>query len=451
MKRFIVLFFHSYAVFTAAFMLGIGSSTVVNAKTLVELQSKAVAKNAYLSSSLAGLKVAQAKVKQAESAYYPKVSFSANQVRGKRFQELKDITKKNQKQVTRNIQINLDQPIYDPTRSTNIMLAQLGIESSKYDQQIAFEKVTADVVNIFFDILELDARINLLYSQRQAVLVQKKQARRSFEVGTVSITDVRETEAKLDSIVAQIQMARYELEAKQTALKEYTGIQIIPSEFSTSLHILPPIKAKTMKEWLFMMERLNAQLQKTKRKYDTSLLEINKLSDSKLPTLNLDVDTTRNQGIDIKDTNGSKRWDIQVGLKLNWQFFDGNELNHKISEAKAIAEQNQSEVQSFRQKTKLELIQTYYTIMAEYANFNALKTAIFSNKTSLAANQKGYEVGMRVNADVLDAQSKLFEVKKEKLASWYKAWRSYIKLRQITGSLQSSDLKQIDNLLQNSK
>jgi outer membrane protein len=54
---------------------------------------------------------------------------------------------------------------------------------------------------------------------------------------------------------------------------------------------------------------------------------------------------------------------------------------------------------------------------------------------------------MKVNADVLDAQSRLFEVQRDLSRARYDAWFNHVKLKAVAGQLSEIDLAQLDSLL----
>ena len=63
------------------------------------------------------------------------------------------------------------------------------------------------------------------------------------------------------------------------------------------------------------------------------------------------------------------------------------------------------------------------------------------------ANKLGYQVGVRINIDVLNAQSQLFETKRDLAVARYNLLMGQLKLRQAAGTLQLSDLNAINALL----
>jgi outer membrane protein len=79
----------------------------------------------------------------------------------------------------------------------------------------------------------------------------------------------------------------------------------------------------------------------------------------------------------------------------------------------------------------------------------ALEAAEASSQSALDANKLGYQVGVRINIDVLNSQSQLFDTKAKLAKARYDVLVGGLKLRQATGVLKADDIKPINALLVN--
>ena len=77
----------------------------------------------------------------------------------------------------------------------------------------------------------------------------------------------------------------------------------------------------------------------------------------------------------------------------------------------------------------------------------ALEAAEVSSQSALDANKLGYQVGVRINIDVLNSQSQLFDTKAKLAKARYDVLVGGLKLRQAAGSLKVEDLEQVNTLL----
>ena len=70
-----------------------------------------------------------------------------------------------------------------------------------------------------------------------------------------------------------------------------------------------------------------------------------------------------------------------------------------------------------------------------------------SSRASLQANQTGYEVGVRINLDVLNAQQQLYNTMRELALARYNTVITGLRLRANSGMLSEADLVAINPLL----
>ena len=77
----------------------------------------------------------------------------------------------------------------------------------------------------------------------------------------------------------------------------------------------------------------------------------------------------------------------------------------------------------------------------------ALEAAEASSQSALEANQLGYQVGVRINIDVLNAQSQLFQTKRDLAKARYDVLVGGLRLRQANGTLKADDLQTVNALL----
>ena len=336
----------------------------------------------------------------------------------------------------------------------NIEQANLSAQSTDFAIDQTYDELTNRIVSLFLDILATQAESNLLEGQKIAVNEQKKQAQLSFEVGTVSITDVREAEAKDDRITAQLAALKWQMQAKQAELLTLTGSRIEPSAYESSIQALPDIAEEDLATWLAAMDSQNSQLKQSIIDYQIATLEQDKLRYKHYPKVQLIVENNRNLGAwssqGREDYNNSK-WDWSAGVQVQLALFDTS--TNEAQTTKALATQNQrfETVRVSQERLNVEMQQTFYKILASIAEYQGLYKADESAKTALLANMLGYQVGMRINADVLDAQSKIYEVNRDRLVAWYESWRNYIRLNQLAGTLTTDQLAQMDTILRQSQ
>ena len=89
----------------------------------------------------------------------------------------------------------------------------------------------------------------------------------------------------------------------------------------------------------------------------------------------------------------------------------------------------------------------YFGVLSGQGQVKALEAAEASSQSALDANKLGYQVGVRINIDVLNAQSQLFQTKRDLAKARYDVLLGGLKLRQANGTLKSEDIQAINGLL----
>jgi outer membrane protein len=86
-------------------------------------------------------------------------------------------------------------------------------------------------------------------------------------------------------------------------------------------------------------------------------------------------------------------------------------------------------------------------VQSGQAQVTALEAAESSSQLALEATQLGYKVGVRVNLDVLNAQTQLFTTRRDLAKARYDVLVNSLKLRQAAGQLKPDDLRALNALI----
>ena len=77
----------------------------------------------------------------------------------------------------------------------------------------------------------------------------------------------------------------------------------------------------------------------------------------------------------------------------------------------------------------------------------ALEQAMISSQSSLDSNKLGYEVGVRINIDVLNAQQQLYSTRRDLAVARYNTIVNQLKLKSLAASLREEDLEEVNRVL----
>src|SRR5204863_5287263 len=155
------------------------------------------------------------------------------------------------------------------------------------------------------------------------------------------------------------------------------------------------------------------------------------------PTLDLTAsyNVTRNEngsataGVDFRTKIAS------VGLSFNLPLFAGFATQNRIRETLSLEEKAQADLESARRTVAQATRTAYFGVVSGQSQVKALEAAEASSQSALEANQLGYQVGVRINIDVLNSQSQLFQTKRDLAQARYNVLLGQLKLRQANGTL----------------
>ncbi|MEK7361196.1 MAG: TolC family protein, partial [Pseudomonadota bacterium] len=105
------------------------------------------------------------------------------------------------------------------------------------------------------------------------------------------------------------------------------------------------------------------------------------------------------------------------------------------------------DLETARRGAALSVRQAYLGVTNGMAQVRALEQALISSQSALDSNKLGYEVGVRINIDVLNAQQQLFSTKRDLSKARYDTLLNGLKLKAASGTLTEEDLEPVNRLL----
>ena len=208
---------------------------------------------------------------------------------------------------------------------------------------------------------------------------------------------------------------------------------------------LPTLAVQDLATWLDAAESVSPQIQGAKRTLEAAELEVSKAETGHYPTVELtwSYQESHASGTTLSALPQGGRT-TQAGINLNLPLYAGGGSSSRTREAVALQGKAQADVEAARRGVGVTVRQAFYATLQAIAQFKGLQTAEKSAEIALKANKRGYEVGMRINADVLNAQSQLYQTRRDKARAWHEAWSGYIKLKAATGQVSEDDLMRVD-------
>jgi len=282
----------------------------------------------------------------------------------------------------------------------------------------------------------------------QDLILRVAQAKRNFEVGTATITDTHEAQARYDLIAAQEIAAQNDLQARRRQLQLITGKEYAElKQLRGDIKLAPP-NPENVETWAELAEKQSYTVLAQEAAAEVASLEAKRASAGHLPTLDFvaqfgqsgeNASTTSSVG---RDTTSSS-----VGLQLALPIFQGGSVSSREREAAALYQRSKDDVDNARRTAVLTARQLYLSTLNGITQVSAFEQAKVSSQSALDSNKLGYEVGIRINIDVLNAQQQLYSTERDLALARYNTILNNLRLKAASGTLREEDLEEVNRAL----
>lgn len=439
--------------------LALGSAALapVQAQSLVELLNAARSYDAPWQSAKAQLDASVARADQARAGLLPSAALSGSVSRA--HNELSASTLPSHAtsgMTTQSVGINASQPLYRPANRIALQQGLHGVDLARAQLDAATQDLLVRVSQGYFDVLAAQDTLTFVQAQKAAVSEQLAAAKRNFEVGTSTVTDSREAQARFDLVRAQEIAAENDLRVKNLALDQLVGKDATqPLPLATPLPPLPLLALEPDNVAAWVQQAQDATTQPLLRQAAIALavaeLETQKAQTGHLPTVDLqagyNVQRSPNGTMTLPGVN-SRVNNASIGVALNLPLFAGFAVQNRVKETLALQDKARADFDDLRRTLAQNTRAAFYGVQSGQGQVKALEAAELSSQSALEANQLGYQVGVRINIDVLNAQSQLYQTKRDLAQARYNLLLGKLKLRQAAGTLTEADVQAINALLQ---
>ena len=344
--------------------------------------------------------------------------------------------------------VSASQPLYRLANWLNLEQGQKSALIAQAQLQLADQDLTIRLSQAYFDVLAAQDALAFVQAQKAAVAEQLASAKRNFDVGTSTITDSREAQARFDLVGAQEIAAENDLRVRKLALDQLTGVANADPRPLALPVVLPAMLPAQATAWVDQAMDQHPVLRQSAIALDVAQLETRKAQAGYRPTLDLNgsYGITHNNGSASSAVNSQVR-NATVALAFNLPLFAGYAIQNRVKETMALEDKARSDLEAARRTVAQSTRAAFFGVLSGQGQVRALEAAEASSQSALDANKVGYQVGVRINIDVLNAQSQLFQTKRDLARARYDVLLGGLKLRQANGSLTPDDLQAIHALL----
>ncbi|MEI7613955.1 MAG: TolC family outer membrane protein [Betaproteobacteria bacterium] len=345
--------------------------------------------------------------------------------------------------------VNLTQPLFRWQNFVQYGQAKLQVVQSEAVLAQAFQDLIVRVAQAYFDVLNAQENLTAVRANKQAIAQQLEQAKKNFEVGTATITDTHEAQSRFDLASAQEIAGESDLEVKRYALRVIVGKE------SGELHrlkpqaVINPPQPAAMQKWVDAAQKDSFIVQSQEAAAEVASKEVERMRAGHYPTLDVVANYGQTTSILSAVTAGTlESTPRNVGLQVSIPIYQGGYVNSKTREAVANRSAADAALDSAKRTSALNAQQSYLGVVNGLAQVRALEAALVSSASALESNKLGYEVGIRINIDVLNAENQVYTTRRDLAKARFDTLLSQLKLKAAVGALSEADLEQINPLFQ---
>ena len=378
----------------------------------------------------------------------------------------------------RSYTVTLTQPVFNAAALEVFKQGDLVTKVADLQFLQAQQDLVIRVSQAYFDVLTAQDNVELFQNKKALIKQQLQAAQSKFEVGSATIVDTNDAQARFDIANAQEIAAQAELVVRRGVLEQIighpvaslkplakdakiTGVVIDPrmqskaaspktqSDVHSINPALPP--GQTLDDWVRQAEAANYGVLASQLNVNIAQSSYRSALAANYPTVNF-VGTAGFNAANGSQTNFNPSttqniFNNTVGLQMNIPIFSGGFNNSVIRQRAALLDKAKSDYDGLRRSAAQATRQAFTGFYGGLATVNAFEAAEKSSATALASSQLGFDVGSLINLDVLIALDALFTTRATLYKARYDTILNALRLKAQAAALTDQDLLAINALL----
>lgn len=423
------------------------------ATDLLSIYREAQTADAVYAAARASYVAGQEKLPQGLSGLLPAVTLSANTQYNDRDLQFRGavpgLTNSTSRFNSNTINVTATQPLFRMQNWITYEQAKKQVSQAEATFLQASQDLILRIAQGYFDVLLAENNVALAAAQKAAFAEQLAQAKRNFEVGTATITDANDAQARHDLAVSQEIAAQNDLEIKKQTLRQIIG-RLPPDLAKLSSNFIPVLPSPdNMDAWVEQSMTSSLQVRIAQAALEIAGQDVAKNRGGHLPTIDAVASyADTGQGAGIQGGVGFDSATKYIGLQLAVPVYQGGLTSSRVREALANQDKARQDLENTKRTVALNTRSAFLGISNGVAQIRALAAALVSSQSSVDSTKLGQEVGVRTQVDVLNATQQLISARRDYAQAIYGYAINVLKLKAATGTLSESDLGHVNQWLE---
>ena len=372
--------------------------------------------------------------------------------------------------------VSLTQPVFNAAALEVFKQGDLITKVSDLQFLQAQQDLVIRVSQAYFDVLTAQDNVELFRNKKALIKQQLQAAQSKFEVGSATIVDANDAQARFDLANAQETAAQAELIVRRGVLEQIVGHPVPPlkplAKDAKIEGVVADPRAKTkdakgipiadsvnpklppgqeLSDWIKQAEAANYGVLASQLNVDIAQSSYRGSLAANYPTVNF-VGTTGYNAANGSPTNFNPSttqniFNNTIALQMSLPIFSGGFNNSVIRQRAALVDKAKSDYDNLRRTAAQATRQAFTGFYGGLATVRAFEAAEKSSASALASSQLGFDVGTLINLDVLIALDALFTTRATLYKARYDTILNALKLKAQAAALTDQDLLAVNALL----
>jgi outer membrane protein len=343
------------------------------------------------------------------------------------------------------IGVRAAQPIFRKQNWVQYAQSKEQVKIAETQFKAAEQDLILRVAQAYFDVLQSQDNLAFIAAQKAAITEQLASAKRNFEVGTATITDTHEAQARYDLAVAQEIAEQNTYNIRLRALEKLIGK---PAGSLDTLAAGEALRGESgsIDDWAQRAAEGNLQAEIQRISKTIADQEVRRNRAGHYPTL----DAVASYTVFNNQNFGTVQVDVDtatIGVELNLPIYQGGLVSSQVREAVANQERARQDLENATREAGLQARQAWLNVNSGAARVSALEQALTSTEAQLESTKLGLQVGVRTSLDVLDAEQQMLSARRDLAGARYDYLLAGLSLKAAAGELSPADLALIDQHL----
>lgn len=406
------------------------------ANDLIEVYSQAELNNIQLKSTLTDYQLLGEKRNEIASEYDPRFLLS--------IKPQYSFSGKAPNGIGSTYALSLNKPLYEKQLNERISQASEIVRKEHalfvYQQQ----QLIAQIATAYFTFLSAQNSVRFSQFEQQTIHKQLARLQTLFHSQLATITDIKETQSRLDQSLLNIALA------KNTLAQAQQNLSILTGERYTALADLEeesgalPLSPRHLSDWLLLTNLYNHELKLAQ--YEIAIKRKGVTIQQAEDSTSLDFFASY-EGEASMNSNTQRDTEGKLGVELNIPLYSGRGKWSRVRRAQLQLQKAQYAMSLKRREVEQRVKTAYLTVLNDIESARALRRAVNSTEAALHSVQLGKSAGTRTTADVLSSLRDVNSIQKRYTDVRYRFYINLIKLKLAAGTLSVNDLQMINQQL----